>query len=233
MKVKFLSEEQIENSSFALLAGYGREFGEIRRPPIPVEEILESHLKLRFDFDDLPRLMGKPGVLGAIWIPKREVKIDQSLDPTVDPSKEGRYRFTVSHEVGHWELHRHLFSGHPGQGSLFREQSEPIVCRAGATDPIEWQANSFAAYLLMPKEMVLKAWKTIHGKLDPYVAIDELADLNVRKARWGLGPDDCPAVRVARDMARKFKVSGQAMQIRLIRLGLILTKTPAPSLFAR
>jgi hypothetical protein len=71
MKVKFLSEEQIENSSFALLAGYGREFGEIRRPPIPVEEILESHLKLRFDFADLPRLMGKPGVLGAIWIPKR------------------------------------------------------------------------------------------------------------------------------------------------------------------
>ena len=59
-------------------------------------------------------------------------------------------------------------------------------------------------------------------------AIDEIEDL---KARWGLADDDRPTVDVARQLAPVFEVSAQAMQIRLIELGLIRTKVPEPGLF--
>jgi hypothetical protein len=44
--------------------------------------------------------------------------IDESLDPDEKPAKEGRYRYTAAHEVGHWRLHRHLFGKDPTQTSL-------------------------------------------------------------------------------------------------------------------
>lgn len=230
-KVKFLPKEHIESAALGLLTDYGRKYGEVARPPIPVEEILEAHLGLDFALDDLPKLLGVPDVLGATWVQKRKVLIDQSLDPTVNPSKQGRYRFTVSHELGHWELHRHLFLSDPGQGFLFMEQTEPsIVCRSKAKDPMEWQADTFAGYLLMPQEMVMRMWESLYGRLEPYVAVDEIKDLN---AKWGLGEDDRPTVNVAREMADVFNVSGQAMQIRLIGLGLIKTEAPEPDLFSR
>jgi len=57
-----------------------------------------------------------------------------------------------------------------------------------------------------------------------------MADLS---ARWGLAEDKRPTVDIARALAREFRVSGQAMQIRLIGLGLIRTEKPAPDLFTR
>ena len=49
-----------------------------------------------------------------------------------NPSKEGRYRFTLAHEGGgHWRLHRHLFANDPAQVSLFNEPVSPsVVCRS-------------------------------------------------------------------------------------------------------
>jgi hypothetical protein len=232
MKVKFLKVEDIEAATLCLLAEYGRKFGVVARPPVPVEEILESHLNLHLGFDDLPKMLNASDVLGATWVHDQRVLIDQSLDPSVHAAKEGRYRFTVAHEIGHWELHRHHFMDNPGQGSLFGSTSKPsIVCRTSSRkEPIEWQADAFSGYLLMPKEMVVSAWKERKGSLDFYVAKKEIAGLS---ARWGLAEDELPAVDIARELARDFKVSGQAMQIRLIGLGLIKTEDPGPCLFSR
>jgi hypothetical protein len=230
MKVKYLRPEEIEAASLRLLAEYGRKFGVVDRPPVPVEEILESHLGLHLGFDDLPKKLNAPDVLGATWVRDRRVLIDQSLDPTVYIEKEGRYKFTVAHEVGHWELHRHRFIDNPGQAALFASSPEPsIVCRTRSQkDPMEWQADNFAGYLLMPKQMVFRAWQEQNGSMEPYVAAEEIADLS---ARWGLGEDTRPTVEIARLLARGFGVSGQAMQIRLIGLGLVQVREPAPGLF--
>ncbi len=225
----FVPKEDIEAGTLVLLADYGRKYGVSVQPPVPVEEILEAHLGLTFDFADLPRLLNVPNVLGGTWIRSREVKIDQSLDPSVFPDKLGRYRFTVGHEIGHWELHRHRYLADQGQEVLFAGREEPIVCRSGSKDPREWQADSFAGNVLMPKDMVYAQWESVHGSRRPYIAADEIADL---KARWGLGADERPTVEVARQMAPVFEVSAQAMQIRLIELGLIRTHVPVPGLFS-
>jgi hypothetical protein len=227
---KYLPESDIEAEALCTLAEYGRKFGEVARPPVPVEQILEAHLQLTLEVDDLPAVVGTVGVLGATYVQDRRVVIDQSLDPSEFPAMLGRYRFTVAHEVGHWALHRHAFLENPAQGRLFDERGQPsIVCRSGSKERAEWQADCFAGHLLMPKAMVFEVWREQHGSLQPYIAVDEIADLN---ARWGLAEDMRPTVKAAREIARVFDVSGQAMQIRLMGLGLVRTKAPEPDLFS-
>ena len=230
-KAPFVKPAEIESAALRLLTGYAERFKVALAPPVPVDEILESHLELDLRLENLPRLLGKPRVLGATWVTKRRVGVDVSLDPSVYPAMEGRYRFTLSHEIGHWELHRHLYLVHEGQGSLFVAEEKPsVICRAGEKfDPQEWQANQFAAHLLMPRDMIVQAWQARRGELDPYVAADEIADLS---ARWCLGEDETPTIEIARDLAREFNVSGQAMQIQLIRMGLIVTSKAQPTLFS-
>lgn len=230
MKVQFLPKVTIERASQDLLYRYHEKFNSEGRLPVPVEEILESYLGLDLEFGDLYKRLGITDVLGATWIKDRRVVVDESLDPTEDSSKEGRYRFTIAHELGHWELHRHLFEEIPGQGVLFQEDSPPsIVCRSKSKkDPMEWQADTFAGYLLMPKEMVFEMWESIYGTREPYIAVEEMAELS---ALWELSDDRQPTVSIARDLARTFQVSGQAMQIRLIDMGLVKTEKPSPNLF--
>lgn len=230
-KVKFIPRQRIEQASQGLIAEFCRRFGQLTEPPVPVGDILEAHLGLRLDFDDLAVSLGVPDVLGATWVGDRQVLIDQSLDPEETPSLEGRYRFTLAHELGHWDLHRHHFLANPGQRLLFDEPTEPsVVCRSSSSkEPMEWQADMFAGYLLMPKEMVLRAWAEEQGGVDPYNAKEEITDLS---ARWGLAEDRRPTVEVARQLATRFKVSGQAMQIRLIGMGLIRTEEPVPDLMS-
>ena len=183
-KVKFLRYSEIENATLCLLAEYGRKYGDVVAPPVPVEEILEAHLALTLDFDDLGRRIGVPDVLGATWIQDKLVLVDQSLDPTENPPKEGRYRFTLAHELGHWELHRHHFLADAGQPSLFGDKPKPsIVCRTSSRkEPMEWQADCFAGYLLMPEDRVFRVWEQVYGSAGQYVAFEEIEQL---KARWG------------------------------------------------
>ncbi|HPF34958.1 MAG TPA: ImmA/IrrE family metallo-endopeptidase [Candidatus Krumholzibacteria bacterium] len=225
----FVPRKDIEAGTLVLIAGYERRYCLTVTPPIPVEEILEAHLGLAYDFDDLPKLVNEPDALGGLWFRSREVKFDQSLDPTMHPSQLGRYRFTVAHETGHWELHRDVFLSNEGQVAMFEAGENPVICRSNDKSPLEWQADAFAGYLLMPKDMVFAQWEAMHGNRQPYIAIDEIEDL---KSRWGLADDDRPTVDVARQMAPVFEVSAQAMQIRLIELGLIRTKVPEPGLFS-
>src|ERR1700736_1517137 len=107
--VPYLPEEQIERDAAALLAEYAQARGFPIPPPIPIEDIVEKHLKLGIEFDDTHRLFGvprsglDPDILAAIFFDNRRIVIDESLDPEEKPAKEGRYRFTLAHEGGgHW-----------------------------------------------------------------------------------------------------------------------------------
>ena len=105
--VPFLSDEVIERDAAALLAEYAQARGVTVRPPIPIEDIVEKHLKLRVEFDDTNKLFGIPrdpecdaDILGAIFFDEALIVIDESLDPEENPAMEGRYRFTLAHEGG-------------------------------------------------------------------------------------------------------------------------------------
>lgn len=230
MKVKRLTPEEIEIAANTLLRTYGEKFGVISSPPVPMDEIAECHLGLDIRIDNLLQLLRRIGALGAIWIEGKRVMIDVSLDPSIDPSKEGRYRFTLAHEIGHWVLHRLLYLALSKQSNLFSQEAEPsIVCRDGDSQPIEWQANTFAAYALMPKDMIRNSWERIRGTLEPYVAVDEIVALAAKKTMGKL----TPSTSIAREMAKEFHVSAQSMQIRLTELGLIKLDKGSAELFGK
>lgn len=222
--VKFLPKAKIEQRAHQLLADYGKQFGEVLTPPIPVEEILENHLRLTFEIDNLAERLGHPDVLGALWAADRIVAIDESLEPTENPHREGRFRYTVGHEIGHWVLHRHYFLDNPDQGSLFQQpvREASVVCRASkAKDRMEWQADYFAATLLMPDHLVSAAWKKLRGTSAPFV----LDSSNCSLVNDAIGTCDEESAwaaiceQFAGELAPEFKVSKQATQIRLVELG--------------
>jgi hypothetical protein len=51
-KVPYLNEEQIERDASALLAEFSAARGVVITPPIPIEDIIEKHLRLRVEFDN-------------------------------------------------------------------------------------------------------------------------------------------------------------------------------------
>jgi Zn-dependent peptidase ImmA (M78 family) len=240
--VPYIPDETIERDAEALLAQYARAAGFEVKAPIPIEDIVEKHLKLRIELGDLHRLLGvprggfgaEPGICGAIWLDTGEIYIDESLDPEERPSIEGRYRFTLAHEVGHWRLHRPLVLRNRGRGSLFGDMPRPtVVCRTTqAKERVEIQADLYASYLLMPRRLVLAEWAEWQdrvGRTRPLLVSDLCPNGRVmsRAETWFYeqGRGEVDAVNDA-PMARRFGVSRTAMRIRLEKLGLLLRAEP-------
>jgi IrrE N-terminal-like domain len=246
-RVPYLREEQIERDAAALLAEYEQALGVKIVRPVPVDDIVEKHLKLGIDFDDMHQLLGvprsglglEPDVLGAMFFNERRIVIDESLDPEENPTKEGRYRFTLAHEGGgHWRLHRHLFANDPAQTSLFDEPAPPsVVCRSSqAKEPVEWQADFYASCLLMPRKLVMAAWDEMFPDRKPRVIAPavpvEHPFVEVRRVECRTGDFDRSETGdsvldgIARPLAEQFLVSPIAMRIRLEGLGLLLRQVP-------
>ena len=174
----------------------------------------------------MQKLFGVDDVHGALWVNERRVGIDQRLDPARNPAMLGRYHFTLAHESGHWRLHRHLFQRRANQLSLFPEGVDrpEYICRSSDKEPIEYQANRFASCLLMPREMLKRAWHEWRGGMDA-IYLPEL------RAKHGEGgTDEWIMENAVRPLAGTFQVSAEAMRIRAEGMQLLLRKKEA-SLF--
>lgn len=64
-----------------------------------------------------------------------------TIRPTPSP---GRDRFSIGHEFGHWMMHR---------GHSFRCRADGINQNLEANRPLEREADTFAAHLLMPRSL--------------------------------------------------------------------------------
>jgi IrrE N-terminal-like domain len=244
IKVRYLSEDKIEQDAELLLAEYEETAGAPIKLPVPVADITTYHLALRLGFADLhqtlgiPMLSDQPDILGAIWVHQETILIDSSLDPKENLSMLGRYRFSVAHEVGHWRLHRPYVIKDANQTSFFDAPSEPtVICRSSqAKEPIEWQAEFFSSCLLMPRRRVHDEWKDCLGRTRPLLLSDLRPNGQVMMRAQTLiyqqGRNEAAAVddalfeTVAKPIARRFGVSPAAMRIRLEKLELLLRQGP-------
>ncbi len=245
-RVPFLPKAHIDREAEGLLREYGERFGEVTSPPIPIDEIIELHLGLTFEIRDLRELFEVGDVHGAIWIQEGRIAVDASLDPTVNPRRLGRYRFTLAHETGHWRLHREFFLRDERQRNLFDANEFPsLICRTSQRkEPVEWQADAFAARLLMPREMVFSEWVAWQKSPEPLYLEEVKATFEKCRSRFTRlelvsraaerGGDNALGEilmeQMITPMANRFEVSGQAMRIRLEELGLIQDQRK-PSLF--
>ena len=169
----------------------------------------------------------------------REIFIDKSLDPIEHPTMEPRYRFTLGHEIGHWQLHREYLQQPFSQAGLFGNSSPApmVICRGSqAKERVEWQADYFASCLLMPRNLLHFWWREEFSRTTPLsFDVFENSDWAKPPMIWTgshqLGPHfgkrfDPRAVsyffyRASAHIAPIFNVSIQAAQIRLENVGLL------------
>ena len=236
LKLPFLKDQDFEDEAALLLAEYGKQHGAVSAPPVPIDEIVELHLGLRLEFNDMQQIFGVDDVHGALWVNQMRVGIDHRLDPAANPAMLGRYRFTLAHEAGHWRLHRQLFKRAANQLQLLPASSErpEYICRSSDSEPIEYQANRFASCVLMPRDLLRRCWEEWRGNADP-IFLDELLAKQQQiltaevLRRGGIQPsensiDNLLLEHAARPLATKFEVSPEAMRIRLEGIGLLLRK---------
>ena len=132
-----------------------------------------------------------------------------------------------SHEIGHICLHDYLSrpfqrmqQAQPeadGQAPIFsphRLRKDKTVRR------LEFQADAFAAALLMPAGMLTKHWNAEHGGPKKLSAI--LTDINEYEMWDGMRMGASIPEYVASPFALLFHTSRPAMSIRLQRLGLLV-----------
>jgi hypothetical protein len=218
MKVPWLPKQEIALQARKVLATHETLTGKPVEPPIPVEDIIERSLNLRFSYENLQEGYGLEGVIGALYVDLRRICVDLSL---VDGGKEGRLSFTCAHEAGHWVLHRHLI-----KAGTRTSKSQDIICRlASGKEPVEWQADHFAACLLMPEDSVREAFREAVGE-------ECLVLENARSALGGTRHcvDPCAEnwhyiSEYVCEQGGFSNVSKQAMMIRLLDLGLVANCT--------
>jgi Zn-dependent peptidase ImmA (M78 family) len=71
-----------------------------------------------------------------------------------------RQRFTIAHELGHWRLRHHLLGALPEDTLGYSGAFEDEGSHEGRS-PVEIEANTFAAELLMPSSWIRKLQKPL------------------------------------------------------------------------
>lgn len=149
-----MDQDQIELLAAQFLAAVPDYVWDGAQLPVPIDDIADSHLGLLVrEADDLRSTPGAPPIpdgqaLSGLLLPDRgEIWVNGAEARDWPP----RRRFTIAHEIGHWELHR---SG-----------EQPAFCRTAAVEAVdagrpaaipltEDEANRFAAAVLMPAELL-------------------------------------------------------------------------------
>lgn len=218
MKVPWLPRETIEGEASKVLSGYGSMIGRPLSPPIPVEDIIERYFGLRLSFEDLEQRLGRKDILGATFVRERRIVIHRGL---LDDHPEGRMLFTCAHEAGHWVLHRE-FVDEAERGAVRRS----IICRtADARKPVEWQADYFAACLLMPKDALKEAFLQVCG-CERLEILNEKNSYPPNPLCFEPSAANWPLIASAVCRAGGFvNVSKEAMIIRLQQLGMLVNAT--------
>lgn len=113
-----------------------------------------------------------------------------------DLKLQGRYQFTLAHELGHWTLHRKEFIEDENQINLFnivgsitennyikclnRDVVYSNVCTSKLKtdlDWLEWQANYFGASILMPRSLIKQYYLNNCNSKDIKQMSKEISDI--------------------------------------------------------
>lgn len=111
---------------------------DITAPPIPLEDIANSE-----GLTVAVATFKDNSISGFIDFEKKMIIVNQYDSPS-------RQKFTIAHELGHWILHQEELECNRDLIVFYRKAIK------GETDPLEREANCFAANLLVPDSFLKK-----------------------------------------------------------------------------
>lgn len=188
MEFEQLSRKDIENKAEKFLSDYFAECSTPPLVPIPIESIAEHYLGYEIEITD-DGIFANPAVLGGIIFDQKKIIINAATEV-----HEGRYSFTLAHEIAHHVLHKAIFEA---------ANSERMMCREDTKKPLqERQADHFAGALLMPQELVRRLCR----------------DLKIPQRRYSANAMKAISRRLIKE-GNFTNVSNQAMIVRLHQLG--------------
>jgi Zn-dependent peptidase ImmA (M78 family) len=111
----------------------------IESPPVVIHELAENYGLSVFKaaFEDKT-------IAGYIDFDRKRIVVNNE-------DTETRQRFSIAHELGHWIMHPKEVRA--DQNNIRVIYRKPM---GGEIDPLEIEANAFAAHLLVPEEMLRK-----------------------------------------------------------------------------
>lgn len=223
--IPILSAKQIEQLAICFLQKYDpKTLGFLRL--VPIEKLLEyigARDNIETGYEVLDQY--KSEAAGLTDFDNKRVLIDEVL--ANNDNLELLFNFACAHEIAHWELHRFkpITTGdndEQRQKVIHRivcDKKELKVCSERYLSPmglVEWQANSFAAALLMPAlqlKFLVHKWHEDEGIRNPgIIYLDDQPQNQLDYAR------------LSESLSKYFHVSKQALRLRLKNLNILKEK---------
>lgn len=159
------------------------------------------------DSSDIGRYADDTGLYDIAGLLDRKQKLIRVSRSLPAPKK----RFTIAHELGHLLLHPDLV--------MHRDRPLDDYSKANnSADPIEKQANLFAAFFLMPAKLVIEAFELRFGSI-PFAHMTKAGSLRDRAFHFANA--EAYAGQRFNSLTSLFGVSPSAMAYRLLELRLI------------
>ncbi|MHB1000801.1 MAG: ImmA/IrrE family metallo-endopeptidase [Armatimonadota bacterium] len=182
------SNDILEQKAAELIRRYASQRHWVPSLPLPIDSIIEHTLDLYIEYDTIPEAIGTT-VWGCIDPGRRTITLNSRHTEVFD-NCPGLERFTLGHEVGHWIMH--VDQSELLQHNMFEDSPEVLICRDGDDSIYERVADRFAAFLLMPRDLLLSELPK--------------QDVNLRVG--------------FRELAKRINVSYTALHFRLQKLGI-------------
>jgi len=176
MEYRFYREQALETIAHNLIKDFDAAL--LYSPTaIPIEDIIEKRYKLTIIYQHI-RKSGK--VLGEtafddtfvavydkedgryLWLPVKRgtIIVDAGL---LTPSKYGRLRFTLAHELAHWIIHQYIYAGSGQTAAMLK-----YITKSSEVDKyVERQADNLGSLILMPAGQVKMGYYHNRSSLDP------------------------------------------------------------------
>ncbi len=210
-----LSSSGIEKITNRLLSSFNKSIL-VNYSRVPVEDFISFLEKTYLLKTDISQSLGRDAnnriILGYYDMAERTIFIDKSL------AHSERFSFIFAHEVGHFILHKKLKINNKVYNNFKDPEFNFKIDKYELTNDknwIEWQANQFAASLVIPKESLL------------YRLISYQTSIGITRNRGRIFLDDQPVnhkdyYRITTFLAYYFKVSRANIRYRLNNLGVVI-----------
>jgi Zn-dependent peptidase ImmA (M78 family) len=188
------------------IAGKADEFRQLyvtppEQIPLDLEHIIENVLRIRIDpRKNLSRISRRSDLAIDAYLTSDRSTIVVDLDQFTQD--QGRLKFTLAHELGHWFLHKNEYK------SVKYDTEEDFIKIQKSLDAkyrnwFEFQANEFAAVLLVPSNVLMNLSRRYLPDLKKFLKANGPEQLWLMKNE------------IAEDLAQSFDVSPEVVKNRM------------------